>query len=669
MSNNVYFATMPVDEIGSELMERIEGYYAYLLASGISTLWKNSHDQYYEARKSNGELFQTGDHGEYQNMPANHYKSLLNHIKVLTTNQRPALKPRAVNTDTKSTAACKLAGSLLDYYLREQKVERALKEAVDFGLKYGEAYTAVTWDMALGEDYGVNPETNAIMKAGDLKVKTYLPHFVVRDYFNMDAQDNLWYITVDFVNKYELAAKYPDMADEIINMTIQEGMFIQVRNFIYEGFNESEIIALFTFTHKRSASMPDGRETLFLDDQIILSDGPLPYKYCPIYRLAPEEQDFCQFGYTTAFDILAIQETITALYSCVATNQSTFAVQSILIPRGFNISVDSLTGGLNLIEYDPGLGKPEPISLTMTSPEVFNFIRQLEQLMQILVGISDVNRGMVPPNIKSGNALALLASQAIEFNSGLQQSYVQLLEDVGSAMVYTLKDFAKNPRVATITGQYMGSYLKEFQGDDLQLVNRVQVDVANPLTKTLAGKISLADSMVERGWIKNPQQYEMVMETGNLDYADEADIKELYQMRSENEMLMGGKKPIAIITDAHLQHIQEHKAVLASPESRIDPTIVKVVVDHMMEHINLLRTGDPVLLQLLGQQPVAPAAPGTPGQPPAQPSRGGPNPPPPGADIAPISPTTDMAAQTNAPKMPTNPLSGQPFNNETGGLR
>ena len=662
MSDNIYFATKPVAEIGSELMDRVEGYYDYLLASGISALWKNSHNQYYEARISNGQLYQSGDHGEYLNMPANHYKSLLNHIKVLTTNQRPALKPRSVNTDTKSTSACKLASSLLDYYMREQKIERALKDAVDVGLKYGEAFTAVTWDMSLGEDYGVNPETNSIMKAGDLRVKTYLPHFVVRDYYNIKSEDNLWYITVDFVNKYELAAKYPDLSKEIVDTTFNESMFIQVQHSLNAGFNESEVIPLYTFIHKRSASLPDGRETIFIDDQIILSDGPLPYKYCPIYRLAPEEQDFCQFGYTVAFDILAIQEALTALYSCVATNQSTFAVQSILIPRGFNISVDSLTGGLNLIEYDPGMGKPEPINLTMTSPEVFNFIRQLEQLMQILVGISDVNRGIVPPNIKSGNALALLASQAIEFNSGLQQSYVQLLEDVGSAIVYTLKDFAKSPRIATISGKYNQSYLEEFIGDDLQLVNRVQVDVANPMTKTLAGKIQLADSMVERGWIKNPQQYEMVMETGNLDYAEESDIKELYQMRSENEMMMRGEKPIAVITDSHLQHIQEHKAVLSSPESRREPMVVKAVTDHMMEHINLLRTGDPVLLQMLGQQPVSPT------QPPTQPDRGGPTPPAQGASIEPLNPTTDMAAQTNAPRMPKNPLSNREFNNEDGGL-
>jgi hypothetical protein len=669
MIDNTYFAKLPVEEIGSTLIEKIEGYYAYLLSTGVSKLWKNSHDQFYEAKYSFGELYRSGDHGEFLNMPANHYKSLLSHIKVLTTNQRPALKPRAVNTDTKSTAACKLAASLLDYYMREQKVEVALKSAVDIGLKYGEGYTAVTWDMHLGEDYGVNPDTNAVMKAGDLRVKTYLPHFVVRDYYNMSASDNLWYILVDFVNKYELAAKYPEMEEEILAMCIDETFFNTIGTYLKAGYNESEIIPLYTFVHKRSAAMPDGRETILVDDNIILSDGPLPYKYCPIYRLAPEEQDFNQFGYTVAFDILAIQEAVTALYSCVATNQSTFAVQSILIPRGFNISVDSLTGGLNLIEYDPGMGKPEPISLTMTAPEVFNFIKQLEQLMQILVGISDVNRGLVPPNIKSGNALALLASQAIEFNSGLQSSYVQLLEDVGSAIIYTLKDYAQTPRIATISGKYNQSYLEEFKGEDLQLVNRVQVDVANPLTKTLAGKVQLADSMVERGWIKNPQQYDMVMETGNLDYADEADIKELYQMRSENEIMMSGGKPIAIITDSHLQHIQEHKAVLASPESRKDPMIVKSVTEHLMEHINLLRTGDPVLLQMLGQQPVAPAKPSGPQQPPQQPQRGPGQPPPQAADIAPAgNMATDMAATINNPRMPTNPLSGQEFNNETGGL-
>jgi len=138
--------------------------------------------------------------------------------------------------------------------------------------------------------------------------------------------------------------------------------------------------------------------------------------------------------------------------------------------------------------------------------------------------------------------------------------------------------------------------------------------------------------------------------------------------------MMNGETPKAIITDAHLQHIMEHKAVLASPESRKDPVVVKSVIAHLNEHLNLLRTGDPALLAKMGQEPVAPAAPAgpggpaMPGQPPMQPGRGGPIPPPAAADIAPAGMETDMAAKTNMPRMPKNPLSGQEFDNETGGL-
>jgi len=58
----------------------------------------------------------------------------------------------------------------------------------------------------LGEDSIVDQDSQQMIKAGDLRVKTYMPHFVARDYFNIDAKDNLWYVLVDFVNKYELAA-------------------------------------------------------------------------------------------------------------------------------------------------------------------------------------------------------------------------------------------------------------------------------------------------------------------------------------------------------------------------------------------------------------------------------------------------------------------------------
>lgn len=669
LDNNQYFAaTDDLTELGSEIIKKVEDYNEYLLMSGKSQLWNRVYETYYSGQLNMGSLQNSGEHGEFTNLDCNHFKSLLTHLLVMTTNQRPALDPRAINTDTESTAQCKLAQGLLDYYMREKKVERYLKEAVAHGLRYGEGFLVTEWNTSGGEDYGVNPETNAVIKEGDLKFDSLPPHFVARDFNKISSDNHDWVVLVRFENKYNLAAKYPEQAEDILNLSANDDMFIKLKLSKKGICDDSDDIPIYTFYHERNDILVDGRMTECLTPDIVLFDGPLPYRELPVYRLAPENQDFQIFGYTVGYDLLAIQEAINNLYGTVATNISTFGVQSVLIPRGFNISVHELTGGLNLVEYDPKVGKPEPLQLTLTAPEVYNFIAQLERLMETLSGVNQVARGNPESNLKSGNALALVQSMAIQFNSGLQQSYTQLLEDVGTSIVNVLKDYAEVPRVAMIAGKYNRSYMKEFSGEDLKQVNRVVVDAGNPLSKTLSGKMQIADNLLQAGFIKDPQQYEMVLMTGNLDYILEGDQKELYQIRQENEMMTEGQNPPVMVTDAHAKHINEHKAVLSSPESRIDPVVVATTTQHIQEHINTLKTADPDLLQMLGQQPLASTPPAMPnavegmasnpgdmGAVQGGPTNVGPQLPPEAAQVVPNNPVTNKAAQINMPSMPKPP--------------
>jgi hypothetical protein len=37
-----------------------------------------------------------------------------------------------------------------------------------------------------------------------------------------------------------------------------------------------------------------------------------------------------------------------------------------------------------------------------------------------------------------------------------------------------------------------------------------------------------------------------------------------------------------MITDDHSLHIREHKAILATPEGRTDPTLVQLATQHLM---------------------------------------------------------------------------------------
>jgi hypothetical protein len=664
INSNQYFATLPTDQIAEEILNKVDSYNEYILASGKVQLWAKSYEMFFRGGRKLGELAQAGEHSEYMLLDVNHYKSLLTNLHTMTTNQRPALDPRAVNTDTESTAQAKLAGGLLDYYMREKKVARYIKDAVKYSLLYGEGFVINEWNSTSGKEYGVNPETGAVIREGDLSFDSLPPHFIARDFNKMNADNHNWHVITRFKNKYDLAAKYPELADRITGLTYDDELFVKMR-LVKDAFGDNDDVPVYTFYHKPTDAVPEGRQVDILASDLVLFDGPLAYRDIPVFRIAPEDEDFSIFGYTVGNDLLSLQEAINSLYSTVTTNQSTFGVQSILIPRGFNISVQSLTGGLNLIEYDPKVGKPEPLQLTLTAPEIFNFIQQLEKLMETLSGVNSVARGNPEANLKSGAALALVQSMAIQFNSGLQQSYTELLEDIGTSMINILKDFAEVPRIAMITGKYNRSYMREFSGKDLSQISRVVVDSGNPLSKTMAGKMQLAENMLQAGFIKTPDQYEMVLTTGNLDYMLEGDIKEQYNIRSENEGLASGEPQQAIITDSHALHIQEHKNVLASPEARKDPKIIQATVDHIMQHIQLLKTADPALLTILGQQPVGtPQAMGgqpMPGSTPAvegAPTGIGAEPTPEAAQVAPMNPVTNEAAKINLPNMPTNPMTG-----------
>jgi hypothetical protein len=182
---------------------------------------------------------------------------------------------------------------------------------------------------------------------------------------------------------------------------------------------------------------------------------------------------------------------------------------------------------------------------------------------------------------------------------------VRLIESVGTGLINILKDYATTPKVAALVGKNNKTLLKEFTGESLQAINRVVCDMGNPLAKTIAGRVQMAEQMMQMGIIKDPREYFMVMNTGRLDDMYNGEMTELLLIKSENEKLMNGEQVQAIAFDDHVQHINEHKAVLADPDLRQQPEVVQSVLEHVREHMDLLRNTDPDLLGVIGQKSIA----------------------------------------------------------------
>ena len=557
----------------------------------------------------------------------------------MITATRPAMQARSINTDYKSLVQTKLANGLLDYYMREHRLEDYIKTAVEYSLNMASGYVKIGWNATSGDVYDYNEELGYEIREGDLEFSN-LSIFDV--YFDTHREDNKhdWVLARTYKNRFDVAAKYPELSDKILRIQTKDNIDKFQR--LGVGVDDTDLIPVYEFFHKRTEAVPDGKYHLFLDKDVSLIETPIPYRDLPIYCIAPAYYLGTPYPYTPMFDLMGLQDGVNSLYSTVLTNQTAFGVQNILVPQGANVNISELSGGLHVIESNQLAGEIKPLQLTSTPQEVFKMIEMLEKAMETTSGVNSVARGNPDPNLRSGTALALVQSMTLQYISGLQQSYVNLVEDLGTGMINILKDHANVPRIAAIVGKNHRSELKEFTGKDLASISRVVVDIGNPLARSTAGRVEMAEQLLKMGAITTPQHYFSVINTGQLDVMTESEQSQLFLVKAENEKLAMGKEVIAIFTDEHALHIKEHSTVLSDPELRFDTKLTNMVAAHIQEHIDLLQNTRPEILQILGQSPLPPPMPpqGMPPQGPPPPnsipqggSSGGPPSSPPPANM------------------------------------
>ena len=60
-----YGPTLPVEEFGGWLQDRISSYYRYLQAKNFLTQWKKCYTMYYGGKVRGGSILRGGDEGQY----------------------------------------------------------------------------------------------------------------------------------------------------------------------------------------------------------------------------------------------------------------------------------------------------------------------------------------------------------------------------------------------------------------------------------------------------------------------------------------------------------------------------------------------------------------------------------------------------------------------------
>lgn len=663
---NQYFASLPADELAKELTGKIDAYYQWLLVSGRLGRWRMAYDTYYGQRGMHNASFITasGEQGELSLLMADEYRNLLRHLLVLTTQNKISYECAAVNTDRESIEQTIVGKDVLDYYWREAKVGQTKKLALEMSLVFDFSYVFTRWNVTKGDPIRPDLDGN-MLTAGDIEASAKTPLQMCVDFTKECGTEDEWQMECDLVNKYDLAAQYPEKADDILKIkrdTSKDALYaFGDQGLLALTTQDSPLIKRWTFYHKKTPSMPQGRMYQFVDNKTWLFDGPIPYRKLPGSRVCPSEMIMSSLGYSDTNTLLSLQDALDAMVSAAVTNMTSCGVNVIAVKPNSNIDYEELTKGMGYIEAEE---TPEVLKLAQLSPEWFNLANWIISRMEAYSGVNAVARGNTEGKDMSGAAMALLQSMAVQFNSGMVASYNQLAEEVGNNILYHLQDFAHVEKVALIAGEHNKYMLKSFKAASIDKIQRVFARQSNSIQDTTAGKMTIAQDLMQiPGAIDTPDKYLEVVTTGNLKPLYETKQKKLIAIRDENEKLAKGLPVQVVFTEDHPTHIQEHGAVIWDPDAKSDPTVVQGVLMHIQEHLTVWQQTDPMILQSIGIPPF-----------PVQLMGPGPQPTPEGQgnkDSKPPQSPPEAGGPKQAPGMPgapTNPMTGQQWNPETGGL-
>lgn len=650
MKSPTYFATLDGTDLAAALCERVDRYQKHCLRTGFFALWLKSYQMYYGMGVGGFTSHEVRRHGpsdEYVKLSINHFRNLITHFLTLATAQRTALEPVAMTDDYQSEQETRTARGVLEFWMRRH-LEQSMKDAEEFSVVLGRGYVQQWWDADAGEPVFPKDDAGGVFTTGLLQSYAFPPMDVAVDP-TCRSFDVPWYITRRWVSRYDLLAAFPEesVRDAILaasrsklerELDFEAGAF---RNYTADESDAGDQVALYEFWHKKTPGCPEGRHAVFLSADVLLYAEPLPYEDVPIRGISPARIIGTCFGYTNAWDLLAPQEALDTLRSIELTNQAAHGLGLVAVPKGSDLSPVEIGKGLNMIEYMPQLGKPEVINFTATPSEVISNQQRTVQEMETISGINSVVRGQPEASLKSGSALALVQAQAVQFSSLFQNEDVRFKERCGDDCLGIFQRFATDPIRMEVEGMDGYLFANEVKGQDLRLVRRVKVDVGNPLMRTIAGRVQLADTLIERGMVKDPMQYLRVIETGRLEPLTEHESRERANIKAENEMLsratfkkdpatgeyalvpqvdkatgmQTGKMeqvlddstlPVALITDNPMLHAQGHLVVLANPFARRNAAVVRAVLAHLESHENqhaFATINRPGLLEMLGLPP------------------------------------------------------------------
>lgn len=624
MTSDVYFAADDTDKVIDRCQREIQTWGSTSTGSNVFTnimmaYWRNVAAYYstlIEPDSIDTALGFAGEKGELVRCLIPKARLLIRQYVALATRQRYQFEVTTDVNDATPVETARLGKSLINAEVEKNSVDMLGERITEACLVKGMCWVSDTWATDQGEIWG-RATDNTVLYTGGTQIEVHDLHEVIFNWSHAEEKNLEWLIIRRRKNRWNLVAQFPELADEIKSLPSIRTERMNFPTFNLAVMNDDEdYIYVNEFYHKPTPALPFGRMLVYGNQNTVFFDGNNPYEKIPARLFRFQNIDNTLLGYPLLSSLLPAQEMLDHEVSVISSNHQAFGVQSVLVPKGSDISVQDTKTGLNFISYTPqnaeGGGEPKALQLTATPPEIFQMQQALSAMLDELSGINATLRGQPPANVTSGAMAATLAAQALEFITSDTKGLTLGIEALMQMSLDNYKLFAKVEQIIDVVGEGNTSAVEQFKAQRLNNLKRVKCRVGNPLMATVSGRLQLGEAilpMLQAGDNQAVSKYLGLIEGAPVESMFDSELSENTAIQQEIESLMKGETVTPYMTDNHPAYIREYRKILYNQNVRRQGQIVQHIMDLILERLKLEQLCPPELKAILRGLPMPQPAP------------------------------------------------------------
>lgn len=394
-----------------------------------------------------------------------------------------------------------------------------------------------------GEPLWIEKET----RVGDVEFKVCTPlNTLVHLTGDFDLAD--YFIYEEYRDVDELKVLYPNASIDLEEEGKDEPEPIAIwRNMsgIANGPQQSKVLVRY-MRHRPTPFLASGR-WIVSTRTALLDNRPLEKgeEGLHLIRLTDYDVEGSQRGESFFTQGRALNAATNDLTSMQMRNQKLLAHPKYMVPKGSVVKKDALGNDISIVEFS-GAIEPKVVTPAPMNQESMILKNDLKQDMQMILGSSPTERGVIPPNIRSATGLQAMYEQEDMRSSqqNLKQS-VFVREVVEAAINLCSVHYDKDDkRILSIVGRNNANQILEFDPKHLKRGLTVRIQNGNGLPTSKAVRFDMAMQLREgMPTYMTEERLAAFMEWGDQDKVLDAATKAQRSAEAENESIlaMGGE--------------------------------------------------------------------------------------------------------------------------------